>query len=150
MQHPADYIQTFSRGEILLMPPQFYLLATLADILPSGTGLSLEAKERLKLLSNGAFGKMQINPFIIRHESDSKQSYFVYEGDEIRGGPKGRRHRSRVQFDDKWVSKLCYILTITGEIFEYSQTIRSIGLERNFDIFSDELLSFLAIPETKL
>jgi len=120
LRHPSAYIESFLTGEILLMPPQFYLLTTLREVLSDSSSRSREGTERLKSLSRAAFGRMQINPSVVPHESDPAMSYFVYEGDESRGGPKGRRHRSQVRFDEK-------------------RTIRSIELQRNFDIFSNDL-----------
>jgi len=120
LRRPSAHIESFLRGEISLMPPQFYLLTTLLEVLSDSSTRSREATERLKSLSSGHFGRMQINPSVLAHDSDPSKSYMVYEGDEIRGGPKGRRHRSQVQFDEK-------------------RTIRSIELQRNFDIFSDDV-----------
>jgi len=120
VQHPSAHIDAFRRGEISLMPPQYYLLTTLAEVLPTGAVHSEAAKEGLKELSRGAFGQMQINPMPIRHETEKRRSYLVYEGDEARGGPKGRRHRSEIEVDE-------------------NKTIRSIRLHRNFDIFGEDL-----------
>jgi len=128
MGHPSAHIEDFLKGKINLMPPQFYLLKTLAEILPSDSTFSPKAFEQLKRLSRGTFGRIQINPSVFRHESDPLKSYFVYEGDEALGGPKGQRHRSVVCHDEKRV-------------------IRSIELQRNFDIFSN---FFLSSPEAKL
>jgi len=124
LKRPSAYIESFLKGEISLMPPQFYLLTTLVEALSDDSIRSPEGTERLQRLSRGAFGKMQINPSVLPHESDPSMSYFVYEGDESRGGPKGRRHRSHVQFGEK-------------------------RLQRNFDIFSDDLLG-TRNPESKL
>jgi len=120
LKRPSAFMKSFLRGEIKLMPPQFYLLTTVMEVLSDSPIRPSENTDRLKKLSRSAFGKMQISPSIIPHESDSTKSYFVYEGDESRGGSKGRRHRSLVQFDEK-------------------RTIRSIQLQRNFDIFSDDV-----------
>lgn len=120
LRRPSAFMDSFSRGEIALMPPQFYLLTTLVEVLSDSSTRPREGTERMKLLSRGAFGRMQINPAVFPHETDPTKSYFVYEGDEIRGGPKGRRHRSHIQFGEK-------------------RNIRSIQLQRNFDIFSDDL-----------
>jgi len=130
LKRPSAYIDSFLKGEISLMPPQFYLLTTLVEVLSDNSDRSPEGTERMKLLSRGAFGRMQINPCVMPHESDPSMSYFVYEGDESRGGPKGRRHRSHVQFGEKRV-------------------IRSIKLQRNFDIFSADLPG-TRNPESKL
>lgn len=44
------------------------------------------------MLSRAAFGRMVINPKFLRVDNGVNQA-FVYEGDELRGGPKGRLHR---------------------------------------------------------
>jgi hypothetical protein len=94
------------------MPPQFYLLTTVMEVLSDSPTRPSENTDRLKVLSRSAFGRMQINPSIIPHESDSTKSYFVYEGDEGRGGPKGRRHRSLIQFDEKRVRPSLSLIAI--------------------------------------
>jgi len=131
LRRPSIFMDSFSRGEIALMPPQFYLLTTLVEVLSDSSTRPREGTERMKLLSRGAFGRMQINPAVFPHETDPTKSYFVYEGDEIRGGPKGRRHRSHIQFGEK-------------------RNIRSIQLQRNFDIFSDDLPGDSQSREAKL
>jgi len=48
------------------------------------------------MLSRAAFGRMVINPKLFRI-NDGVDEAFVYEGDELRGGPKGRLHRMVVE-----------------------------------------------------
>ncbi len=62
----------------------------------------------MERLASGAFGRMDVNPvpltLIPGQEAEVKRvgkgwSCLVYEGDEARGGVKGRRHRSLVKFE---------------------------------------------------
>jgi hypothetical protein len=76
------------------MPPQHYILTTLADILV-GREATSQQRERVKQLSVGAFGRMLIHPKAGKKDADERTP-LVYEGDEARGGPNGRLHRSLV------------------------------------------------------
>jgi hypothetical protein len=80
-------------NEISLMPPQYYILSTLADVLPSH-----DARSRLESLSSGAFGSMLITPRALPEKDSEGRTILTYEGDEARGGQQGRLHRSLVKF----------------------------------------------------
>ena len=79
------------------MPPQHYILSTLADILV-GPEAQTHQRERVERLSAGAFGRMVVRVQIGKKDA-SGRTPFVFEGDEARGGPKGRLHRSLVLYD---------------------------------------------------
>ncbi len=79
------------------MPPQHYILSTLADILV-GPEARTHQRERVERLSAGAFGRMVIHPQAGEKDANG-QTPLVFEGDERRGGPKGRLHRSLVRFN---------------------------------------------------
>lgn len=96
--HPREVLAAFEREELTLMPPQFYILATLRDIFvldgPGGEDIStLAQRERVLRLSHGPFGKMVINPRPLPSGSQDGKAILTYEGDESRGGKKGRLHR---------------------------------------------------------
>jgi len=115
------------------MPPQYYLLSTLADILQGPTN-TLPQREKVETLSSGLFGKMVITPrrYYKKDDDDDKMGRVIltYEGDETRGGSKGRLHRALVK------------MTKDGATSE-------IILIRNFDIFSeiDDPLDLQASPK---
>jgi len=115
--HPADALAEFAAGRVSFMPPQFYLLTTLADML-RGRGASAAERARVEVLSRGAFGRMVIHPQ--RYTGPEVPEGYVcltYEGDKTRAGPKGWMHRSYIRF-------------VKG-------TPTEIKLERNFDPFTD-------------
>jgi len=98
------------------MPPQYYLLSTLADIL-QGPANTLAQRERVQTLSTGLFGRMVITPQRCGDDGMGRV-ILTYEGDETRGGSKGRLHRALVKMtSDGITSEICLI--------------------RNFDIFSE-------------
>jgi hypothetical protein len=90
--HPAAALQEFREGKIAFMPPQYYLLTTLCDIL-QGSKNTLHQREKVETLSRGAFGCMVINPQILPDHDNQSHTILTLEGDETRGGPKGRLHR---------------------------------------------------------
>ncbi|RDX56439.1 hypothetical protein OH76DRAFT_387682 [Lentinus brumalis] len=117
--HPAKALEEFYAQRISLFPPQLYLLKTLAEVL-QGTQNTVEQRDRVRILSQGAFGRMVINPRALQDAAAQAEGFSVltYEGDETRGGSPGRRHRSRVRF---------------GQGGAATQIL----LERNFDIFTE-------------
>ncbi|KAI0302188.1 hypothetical protein BC826DRAFT_904409 [Russula brevipes] len=119
--HPSDALAEHRAREIALMPPQHYILSTLADIL-AGREATAEQRARVERLSAGAFGRMVVCP--------RRRTPFVFEGDEARGGPKGRLHRSLVLFDPE-------------------TKVSSVELLRNFDIFT-EIEDGAVVDSTKL
>ncbi|KAL1744359.1 hypothetical protein HDZ31DRAFT_38888 [Schizophyllum fasciatum] len=125
---PAAALAEFEAGRISLMPPQFYILTTLADVL-SGEGNTAGDRQRVAKLANGAFGAMVINPRRLPDGAADGETVLTYEGDETRGGPPGRRHRAVVRF-------------AKGGITTH------IRLERNFDVF--EGLQSASSPPSRL
>ncbi|KAF8892431.1 hypothetical protein BD779DRAFT_1509047 [Infundibulicybe gibba] len=115
--HPEDALAEFREGKITFMPPQYYILSTLAGLL-RGRNNNLEQRKQVHTLSRGLFGSMVINPRRLVEEDAEGRTILTYEGDETRGGPSGRLHRALVK-----VGKA----GITTEIV----------LQRNFDIFSE-------------
>ena len=84
------------------MPPQFYLLTVLSDILEGDSvrerGLTNQERRQLvEKLSRGAFGSFIFSPTPLKgpegKREDGKQ-VLTYEGDEARGGRKGVLHRT--------------------------------------------------------
>lgn len=100
--HPAEALEEHKAQKMRFMPPQFYILSTLAEIL-KGSVNTAEQREQVEALSGGAFGKLVINPLGIGKDDTGRQ-ILAYEGDEGRGGPKGRLHRAFVQFGGKGVN----------------------------------------------
>jgi hypothetical protein len=95
------------------MPPQHYILTTLADLLPVGRQTTPQQRVRVEQLSAGAFGRMVICPQAGKRDANGRTP-LVYEGDEARGGPRGRLHRSIVLFSPEtkvgWSYDLCSLL----------------------------------------
>ena len=75
------------------MPPQYYLISTLAEIL-SGSRNTEAQRMRVRQLSEGAFGRMVILPR--QSKLEDGKLLLAYEGDELVDGPLGARHRSIV------------------------------------------------------
>lgn len=88
--HPKNALAEYRAHKIGLMPPQFYLLSTLAELLSEGQTTSSE-REKLEALARGAFGHMIVHPRVILNEGGSL--IYAYPGDEACGGPKGHLHR---------------------------------------------------------
>ncbi|KAJ7685593.1 NUDIX hydrolase domain-like protein [Mycena polygramma] len=115
--HPDDVLAEFGAGKITLMPPQFYIIQTLTDILRGGATTTAQ-RERVEELARGAFGQMVINPQRLGPPDAQGRIVLTYEGDHTRGGPEGRLHRA---------------IVLTGKDGITSE----IKLERNFDIFTE-------------
>jgi len=75
------------------MPPQYYLLQTLAPII-TGDVSTPEQKEAVRKLAESGFGSMVINPRPLPNKHEEGWTIMTYEGDETRGGAPGTRHRS--------------------------------------------------------
>ncbi|KAH9001122.1 NUDIX domain-containing protein [Lactarius akahatsu] len=105
--HPRDALAEHGAKKIALMPPQHYILSTIADILV-GPEARTHQRERVERLSAGAFG-----------QDGPGGTPLVFEGDETRGGPKGRLHRSLVLFSPE------------------TKLPTEVTLLRNFDIFTE-------------
>ncbi|RDB21194.1 putative nudix hydrolase 7 [Hypsizygus marmoreus] len=124
--HPEDALAEFRKGKITFMPPQAYLLTTLAGILQGRTNTP-EQRHLVEALSRGAFGHMVINPRRLGTPDENGRTILTYEGDETRGGSKGRLHRVLVK-----VGKA----GITSEVV----------LQRNFDIFTEIEPEAFSVP----
>ncbi|KAL1691302.1 NUDIX hydrolase domain-like protein [Schizophyllum commune] len=119
---PADALAEFEAGRISFMPPQFYILTTLAGIFDGGG--AVDPRSKIERLAQGPFGRMVINPRRLdaadasysKSGVEERENVLTYEGDEARGGPRGRRHRAVVRFAKGGITT-------------------RIRLERNFDIF---------------
>jgi len=97
--HPREALAEHRSKKIALMPPQHYILTTLADdLLLAGRQTTPQQRERVERLSAaGAFGRMVICPQPGKRDANGRTP-LVYEGDEARGGPRGHFHRSIVLF----------------------------------------------------
>jgi len=124
--HPADALAEFRKGEITFMPPQAYLLQTLSEVL-QGRENTPAQRERVQTLSRGLFGRMVINPRRLGAPDDEGRTILTYEGDETRGGSKGRLHRVIVKAGKGG---------ITSEV----------RLQRNFDIYTEIEPQAFAVP----
>ncbi|KAL0946815.1 hypothetical protein HGRIS_012984 [Hohenbuehelia grisea] len=125
--HPSAAIEECRKGTFTFMPPQFYIVTTLAGIL-QGSQTTHEQRAQIEALSNGAFGQMVINPKRLQQRDSDGCVIFAYEGDETRGGSSGRRHRTLAPVrNNKFVTK-------------------EIRLERNFDIFSEIEANVFSMP----
>lgn len=96
--HPQQALDECRDGVISVMPPQYYILSTLADIL-QGSRNTPEQRAKVEALSSGLFGSMVINPRAIGKDENGR-TILTYEGDELRGGSKGRLHRALVKLND--------------------------------------------------
>ncbi|KZT69794.1 hypothetical protein DAEQUDRAFT_726103 [Daedalea quercina L-15889] len=127
--HPQTALADARANKIALMPPQVYLLTTIADILAENENAEAQ-QERLRDLSQGVFGRMVVQPRALPHRDEQGRTIFVYEGDEARGGSKGRLHRSLARFERNGVAT-------------------DVVLQRNFDVFT-ELEGVLSSASSKL
>jgi len=108
---PRDALAEHRAKKIALMPPQHYILTTLAELLV-GRELTSQQRERVERLAAGAFGRMVVFPRAGKKDAKGRTP-LVYEGDEARGGPKDRLHRSLVLFspETKVGGSTCVLLT---------------------------------------
>ncbi|KAL5490041.1 hypothetical protein ACEPAI_4874 [Sanghuangporus weigelae] len=94
--HPRDLLSAFSREEIGLMPPQFYIISILQDIFGSDPDSSTNTptqREQVQRISNSSFGRSEFNPRFDPEASSDGSRALILEGDETRGGKKGQLHR---------------------------------------------------------
>ncbi|KAI0337276.1 hypothetical protein BDW22DRAFT_1364363 [Trametopsis cervina] len=115
--HPAAALREYESKQISLMPPQFYLLTTLAPLL-TGNANAERQRARVETLARSAFGSLSIHPVSLKQGAPDGWMHMVYEGDELHGGQKGCLHRSVVK-----VGK--------------GGSISEIILQRSFDVFGD-------------
>ncbi|PVF99213.1 hypothetical protein CPB86DRAFT_703740 [Serendipita vermifera] len=121
-KHPTDILDSFSRGEISIMPPQFYLLTVLSELLEKGpiqdSSYLAQRSEKIRRTSDGGFGGRAFNPRFggkITGADGVERAILMYEGDEdydrgtgkpqpaekgtsSLGQGQRRRHRSLVEF----------------------------------------------------
>ncbi|KAF5387592.1 hypothetical protein D9757_006526 [Collybiopsis confluens] len=114
---PSDAISEFNARKITMMPPQFYILHSLAGILKSSRN-TVDERSAVQALSLGSFGKMTINPVRLYEPGADGETILTYEGDETRGGSPGRLHRASVKMDKGGITA-------------------AIVFQRNFDIFTE-------------
>jgi len=122
--HPQKALEECREGKISFMPPQYYILSTLADIL-QGSHNTFDQRQKVQTLSRGLFGGMVINPRRVG-EDQAGRAILAYEGDEMRGGAKGRLHRTLVKFNGAASSDISMI--------------------RNFDIFTEIEAHCFSLP----
>lgn len=82
---PVEALAALKRGEIILFPPQMYMLSDL--------GLVKKYKDLLALMANRPV--VTIQPLMKK-----ELSAIVLPGDEARGGPEGARNRVQVKVKD--------------------------------------------------
>jgi hypothetical protein len=106
--HPLEALAEHRSKKIALMPPQHYILTTLAELLV-GRQTTRRQRERVEELSAGVFGRMVVCPRAGERDANGRTP-LVFEGDEARGGPRGRLHRSIVLVSPEtkvgWVVRL--------------------------------------------
>ena len=89
--HPSEALRAHRTKEMMFMPPQYYLISALAEIL-SGDRNTEDQRVRVRRLAGGAFGGMVIHPR--QSKLGDGRVLLVYEGDELVNGPAGARHRA--------------------------------------------------------
>ncbi|THV03524.1 hypothetical protein K435DRAFT_651163 [Dendrothele bispora CBS 962.96] len=115
--HPSVAFSENRASKITFMPPQIYILATIQDVFSTFPDRTTQ-HAKIRELSGGLFGKMVINPRKMDANANGRgDAVLTYEGDETRGGKKGRLHRSEVKVGKGGVS--------------------TVALRRNFDIFTE-------------
>jgi len=127
--HPQDALAEHRAKKIALMPPQHYILTTLADILVGREAMA-QQRASVERLSGGVFGRMVILPQAGKKDANGRTP-LIYQDDEARGGPKGRLHRSLVLFSSE------------------TKLPTEVKLLRNFDIFT-EIEGGATVRSTKL
>lgn len=126
------------------MPPQFYILSTLADIL-DGPSNTAEQRWKVQTLSTGSFGRMVVNPR--RHGDDENGRWILtFEGDETRGGHKGRMHRVLVRMEKGVRCGLSLANIEKFHLTNVSQLATEISMIRNFDVFSEIQTELFVVP----
>lgn len=117
---PASVLTAHARGQVKLMPPQYYLLHTLACVLDPSTPGDFRSKiEDAQALARGAFGKQLLSPRGSGVLEDGR-SILTLQGDEQRGGQQGRIHRIIARMPSK-----------------PGNTPENIEVAKNFDFFTE-------------
>jgi len=111
--HPCAAFSEYHADKITFMPPPVYILTTIRDIFVSFPDRATQ-RAKIQELSDGKFGKMVINPRRTDGNTNGHgNAVLTYQGDEARGGIKGRLHRSEVKVGDGGVRMRDFLL-ITG------------------------------------
>lgn len=145
--HPQAALAEARANTIRLMPPQVYLLSTIADVL-TGHENTAAQRECIRALAEGAFGRMIVQPQPAPQKDEQGRTIFLYEGDEARGGAKGRLHRTLAKFHKSGVREIfpgdaCLVLRCCFQV------ATDVVLQRNFDVFT-ELENVLLSTSSKL
>ncbi|OBZ69108.1 putative nudix hydrolase 7 [Grifola frondosa] len=85
---------------------------------PGGKQKHRGSRETVRSLSEGLFGRMVINPRALPEVDPEGRTILTYEGDETRGGTKGRLHRCLARFGRGGV-------------------VKELTIQRNFDVFTE-------------
>ena len=92
--HPSEALRAYKKKEMMFMPPQYYLLSILAEILSGGQNSEAQ-RTRIRQFSEGPFGRMVILPR--QSKLEDGRVVLAYEGDELMDGLVGARHRSIIK-----------------------------------------------------
>ena len=145
--HPRDLFAAFRRGELALFPPQFYLLKTLGDLLDSmhqegghqgGAGSNRTTLLRSRVDGGVGFGSRLFNPRPIGFTEEGgkgQRSILTYEGDELRGGKAGDRHRCLILYQGR-VSLAGLPVSCGNFLLTFPKRIADIELQRNIDVLT--------------
>ncbi|PCH37717.1 hypothetical protein WOLCODRAFT_65842 [Wolfiporia cocos MD-104 SS10] len=115
--HPASALEECRTNAIALMPPQVYLMSALADFLKGNENTQTQ-RDRVRGLSEGTFGQLLFQPLALPERDDQGRTILTYDGDEARGGPKGRLHRCVCKFGKGGIAT-------------------DVVIQRNFDIYAE-------------
>ncbi|KLO19157.1 hypothetical protein SCHPADRAFT_818464 [Schizopora paradoxa] len=133
--HPQDILEANHKGEVALMPPQFYLLSTLLELFEVDQSFkrsTLTQQSLVRRLSSGPFGRMKINPSMLPSLLSDGRRALIFEGDEERGGKKGQMHR------------------VLMKPAKTGTPPSGMTLLRNFDIFEDDVSASAYSSSSKL
>jgi len=136
--HPKTVLNECRSGKIRCMPPQFYILSTLSDIL-SGPICTAEQWKKAERLSTGAFGKRIVIPRNLGQDEDC-HAVLALTGDEKYGGPIGRRHRIMGKIVEGGVSPCLFYVSeirLLNQLFPHGQAMAASTVMINFDIFNE-------------
>ena len=135
--HPAEALRAHRKKEMMFMPPQYYLVDVLAEALVGNRNTEVQ-RERVKLLSEGAFGRMVVRPRQVR--GGEGKVVLAFEGDEAVGGEVGAKHRSVIVPGPGGVSFL-FCGSDEGSFYppkyadDEGQVPTEVDLQRNIDVF---------------
>lgn len=145
--HPRELFAAFRRGELALFPPQFYLLTTLKGLLDSmrqeggnqgGGGSNRTTLLRNRIGGDSGFGNRLFNPRPIGFTEEGgkgQRSILTYEGDELRGGKAGDRHRCLILYQGR-VSLAGLPVNCSNLLLTFPKRIADIDLQRNIEVLA--------------